>query len=76
MSSENVWFIAIGALLFVLNAVLGGPLSVRIARFFARASTPEAQGLKAKTPRTGREGPQNHRIADARAQAVRPNRAA
>jgi hypothetical protein len=36
MSKENIYLVTIGVLLCVLNAVLGGPLGVKIAGFFAR----------------------------------------
>lgn len=42
MSSENVWLAVAGALVLLLNAVVAGPLSVRIARFFANVS-PESK---------------------------------
>lgn len=44
MSSENVFLVALGAALFIVHAVVAGPLSVRIARFFARMSTPKVPG--------------------------------
>jgi hypothetical protein len=48
MSKENIYLVTIGVLLCVLNAILGGPLGVRIAGVFARILAPKsAEGVAA-----------------------------
>ncbi len=54
MSKENIYLVTIGVLLCVLNAILGGPLGVRIASVFARLFAPKA--VETAGTRPSREG--------------------
>lgn len=46
MSSENVYLLALAAVLCTLNVFLGGPVARGIARFFARISAPKAPEIQ------------------------------
>lgn len=53
MSKENIYLVTIGVLLCVLNAILGGPLGVRIAGLFARILAPKSAANVAEPVKHG-----------------------